>query len=153
MGGYICKKALTLGGERYVPGDMIPASAVMAGRELKLSHSGYIVQANLNDDEKACPTEGHILANNGHTAPDTIILPVHAEEGLLEATVSPQSVYTAFNILQLPEKEASAAIKATDDDDALMLANAIERRKGVAAALAKRHGELTKAGDADVEDV
>ena len=166
MSGYVCKKKITLSGNEYVPGELIPAEAVLPSRALSLMRSNYIVAATdpeaadviAKAEEAASASEGDNSSQRDEKGDNLINLPIHTSEGILTATVSPQAVSTAFTILQLSEKEAKEVIKATEDDDALMLVNAIERRKGVGSAVAERHEQLTgsedgKAGDADVEDV
>ena len=150
MSGYICKKMISLSGTTFVPGDVIPAEAVLPSRVLALKRSNYIVEADLD----APVTEAPKTAQNSDFDNYPIEIPISTSEGLLSATVGSKSVATAFSILQLTEKDAKAAITDLEDDDALMLMNAVERRKNVLAAVKERHEKLTEeAGGADGTDV
>lgn len=150
MSGYICKKMISLSGTTFVPGDVIPAEAVLPSRVLALKRSNYIVEAELD----APVTEASKTAQNSDFDNYPIEIPISTSEGLLSATVGSKSVATAFSILQLTEKDAKAAITDLEDDDALMLMNAVERRKNVLAAVKERHEKLTEeAGGADGTDV
>ena len=145
MNGYICMKAISLSGTQYVPGDAIPAEAVLPGRVLALTRSKYI--AEVGDEDLAARTP--VSPQNRNSEPTPINIPISTAEGLLEAPVSSQTVITAFTILQLSEKDAKAAIADVEDDDALMLMNAVERRKNVLTALKERHETLTEGAGGD----
>ena len=150
MGGFICMKPMTLSGQDFVPGDVIPAGVVLPSRELALKRNNSIVEAPETGAEAETPK----MAQNSDFDSYPIEIPISTSEGLLTATVSSKSVASAFSILQLSEKEAKTAIAAETDDDALMLVNAVERRKNVLAAVKARHESLTpEAGGADGTDV
>lgn len=154
MSGFICMKPITLSGQQFVPGDVIPAGVVLPSRELALKRNGCIVEAPENVQGETPSTEASKLPQNSDFDNYPIEIPISTSEGLLTATVGSKSVATAFSILQLGEKDAKAAIETVTDDDALMLMNAVERRKNVLSALKARHETLTaEGGGADGEDV
>ena len=150
MSEYICKKGISLSGTQYVPGEVIPAEAILPSRVLTLKRSGHIVEADFN----ASGDKGAYSTQNSDSDVHPIKIPISTPDGSFEATVSSQEVYDAFSILQLPEKEAKDAIALVDDDNTLMLIDSAERRKNVLSAIRKRHEELeAKDGEADGEDV
>ncbi len=147
MSEYICKNPISLGGKDYAVGDKIPDGIVLPRRAIALIRSNYIVEVTKENtgshsDSNECSDLGHIN------------IPIRTSNEILTATVSPQSVSMAFSILQLGADEAIITIAETSDDDALMLINAVERRKGVLNALKERHAKLAKKdGDADACNV
>ena len=150
MSGYVCNKMITLSGKQYVPGDVIPAEAILPSRVLALKRSNHIAEAEIEAD--APDTQNSRQNSDFDSYP--IELPISTPEGIVSAAVSTKTVAAVFSILQLPEKEAKTAISDLEDDDALMLMNAVERRKNVLSAVKERHSMLTEeAGGADGEDI
>lgn len=56
---FLCRKAITLGTERYEPGNEIPEEAVLNSRKRALIANGYI--AEMNTDEKEAAPAGAAL--------------------------------------------------------------------------------------------
>lgn len=149
MGGFICLKSISLSGTQFIPGERIPAESILPSRVLALKRSGYIAEAERED-----ATTPSKMPQNSDFDNYPIEIPIITSEGLLAATVGSKSVYKALSILQLPDKEAKEEISGTTDDDALMIVNAVEKRKGVLSAVKERHEFLTaEGGDQDGQDV
>ena len=142
MNGFICMKPLTLSAKDFFPGDTIPAESVLASRVLALKRSGYIAEAGDKEDD----TKASKLPQNSDYDNYPIEIPISTTEGILTATVGSKSVHTAFLILQLSEKDAKAEISHLTDDDALMLINAVEKRKNVLTSVKERHEYLESEG-------
>ena len=152
MNGYTCGKQITLSGKTFFPGDAIPPEYVLKTRELALVRSGCIVKATGTPDEKPekAKKETQATATSGETK---ISIPIIDGGKKMDATISPASVYRAFEILQITEKSAVKACKTEKDDDALMLVNAVDQRKAVIAAANARHEALVQeAGEAGGSD-
>ena len=142
MGDYVCVKPVFLSGTYYAPGERIPEGTILSSRVLALKRSGYIADAPAGE-EKGSKGEG-----------TQITIPIHAESGAtLEAVVNVPSLSRAIDILQMSVKEARTAVQAETDCDALMLLDALDRRKDVLSAVKERVVALTEGGGSDGEEV
>lgn len=139
MNGYICTKGLTLSGTEYVPGDSIPAEAVLPHRVRALKNQGYIAA---QVEAAAAPPEEPQAATK---EPVPIVIPLTRDGGVYELVAAPESIVAAACNLQLTAEKAVEAIKAMEDGDALVLIHALDSRKTVMAAAQARAEELEKA--------
>lgn len=148
MSGFVCTKSISLSGTQFLPGERIPAECVLPSRVLALKRSGYITEAETVEDPRPSKTP-----YNGENGSIPVEIPIITSEGILTATVSSRAVSTAFTIMQSTEKEAREILETVTDDDALMLVNAAEKRKGVLSAVRERHEFLTGDGDSNGKDL
>lgn len=131
MEGYICNKACNFGGVAYNAGDTIPFEAVLPSRERTLINQGYITPANIAAEAPAsaqAPFEPIAGVN----------VPIIAEEGTLELTLSPEGIAEGIRILQLNAKEAEKAIRKLEEEEILILIDALDERTTVRAAAKNR---------------
>ena len=149
MGGYICLKPIKLSGSDYLPGNTIPAEAVLPSREMTLKKNRCI--ADLPDEGSLGAAQ---LPKGEGFDNFPIEIKVNTSEGSKTVAVGSKSVAEAIAILQLSEKDAKAAVGKTEDGDVLTIVGAADHRKNVISAVKERHSILTEeAGDADGTDV
>lgn len=148
MSEFICKKPITLSGRDFSYGEVIPDGFVLPGRALTLIRSNYIAEISGElPVPEAQMSNTHIQSENEDTL---ITIPISTENGILEATMSSQSVITALTIMQKNVEDAGTDIAELEDTDALLILNAVDSRKGIQKAAEERNTQLQKAGNDDV---
>ncbi len=131
MEGYICSKACNFGGVAYNAGDTIPFDAVLPSRERTLINQGYITPANI-------AAEGPASTQVPFEPLAGVNVPIVAEEGTLELILSPEGIAEGIRILQLNAKEAEKAIRKLEEEEILILIDALDERTTVRAAAKNR---------------
>lgn len=135
MSEFVCKKPITLSGRNFSYGEVIPEGYVLPGRALALIRSNYIAEIEGGPTEEKGVPITPIQGENGDTL---ITIPIEANEGILEATMSSQSVITFFTINQKNAEDAKNAIGNLDDSNALLLLSVFDTRKTVKDAATER---------------
>lgn len=102
MDGYICTKACTLSTVEYLPGEPIPAGAVLGSRVRALIRQGYITPVN----------EAPAIAEVAEIPP----LPLHTPDGTVGVTLTPQELVQLVEAAQLPYDEARIQFDALPDE-------------------------------------
>ena len=142
MSDFICTKGLTLGGVDYTPGQTIPAGAVLPSRVRALARQGYITQV---DDTPKGQSEPPAKPLTPTMEPGPITIPLTVDGGVYEVVATPEDIITTAGILQLTVEEAKPAIEGIDSEEALILINALDSRKGIKEAARARAEALDDA--------
>ena len=142
MSGYICKKPIMLSGISFSSGEIIPEGLVLPQRVLALARSNYIVEmeGGLLQEEAVTP----ILPFQGENGDTLITIPISTKNGILEVTTSSQVVTTVFTIMQKKVEDAEKDIAELDDEDTLIILNAVDSRKGIKKAAEERNAQLNE---------
>lgn len=143
MSEFVCKKPITLSGRDFSYGEVIPDGYVLPGRALTLIRSNYIAEVEsgvLQAEEAVTP----IRPFPGETGETLITIPISTENGILEVITSSQTVTTVFSIMQKTVEEAEKDIAGLEDENALILLNAADSRKGIQKAAEERATQLSK---------
>lgn len=144
MSEFICKKPITLSGRSFSYGEVIPDGFVLPGRALSLVRSNYIAEIEggvLHSEESS------IMPFQSENDETLITIPISTEKGILEVTTSSQTIITVFSIMQKKVEDAETDIAELEDEDALILLNAADSRKGIQKAAEERSVILKKAGE------
>ena len=143
MSEFVCKKPITLSGRSFSYGEIIPDGFVLPGRALALVRSNYIteVEGGMLQTEEAVTPIQPFQEDNGETL---ITIPISTEKGILEATISSQTAITVFTIMQKKVEDAEKDIAELEDEDALILLDAVDSRKGIKKAAEERSVQLRK---------
>lgn len=143
MSEFVCKKPITLSGRDFSYGEVIPDGYVLPGRALTLIRSNYITEIEtsvLRAEEEVTP----IRSFQSETEESLITIPIITEKGILEVITSSQTVTTVFTIMQKTVEEAEKDIAGLEDENALILLNAADPRKGIRKAAEERAAQLNK---------
>jgi len=143
MSEFICKKPIVLSGRSFSYGEIIPDGFVLPGRTLALIRSNYITEVDgglLQAEEYTTSILPFQIENE---AP-LITIPINTDNGVLEIITSSQTVITVFTIMQKKVEDAEKDIAELEDEDALILLNAADSRKGIQKAAEERNMQLKK---------
>lgn len=143
MSEFVCKRPITLSGRSFSYGEVIPDGYVLSGRALTLIRSNYIAEVEsgvLQAEEAVTP----IRPFQDETVETLITIPISTENGILEVITSSQTVTTVFSIMQKTVEEAEKDIAGLEDENALILLNAADSRKGIQKAAEERATQLNK---------
>jgi len=77
------------------------------------------------------PTEGDYETS-------AIVLPIMTKEGVLELSLSPEDVITAITTLQLNADDAAKAVGTIENEETLILIDALDARKTVKTAIIEK---------------
>lgn len=138
---YICRKALSLGGVTYQPGDAIPDGAVLPSRVRSLTSCGYIVEQT---DEPAAEAAAPAGENSG----SVLYVPIKGDEGLA-VPIHVDGAAFIFALQQSTADEAAAMVQDVEDENVLILIHATDSRKSVRAAAKARAAALHPSEDAN----
>lgn len=148
MSEFICKKPITLSGQSFSYGDVIPDGFVLPGRELSLIRSNYIAEIGSGAMITDTVPDGSLEWQTGEASPpNPIIIPITVNEGILELATSPQTIINVLTIMQKTVEDATEDINVLTDRDALLLLNAVDSRAGIKKAAEKRNSQLGAAED------
>lgn len=151
MSEFVCKKPITLSGRDFSYGEIIPNGYVLPERALTLIRSNYITEVEsgmLQAEETVTP----IRPFQGETGETLITIPISTENGILEVITSSQTVITVFSIMQKTVEEAEKDIAGLEDENALILLNAADSRKGIQKASEERATQLNKGAEPPEEN-
>lgn len=146
MSEFICKKPVTLSGRTFSYGEVIPNGFVLPGRALSLVRSNYITEIE-GGALQAKGAEMPIQPFQSENGESLITIPISTEKGILEVITSSQTVTTVFTIMQKKVEDAEKDIAELEDEDALILLNAVDSRKGIQKAAEERNVQLHKKPD------
>lgn len=151
MSEFICKKPITLSGRTFSYGEIIPDGFVLPGRALSLVRSNYI--AEIEGDALRAEDAGTPIQPFQNENEETLItIPISTEKGILEVITSSQTITTVFTIMQKKVEDAEKDIAELEDEDALILLNAVDSRKGIQKAAEERNAQLHKKTDLQEEE-
>lgn len=155
MREFVCVKPITLSGRNFSYGDIIPDGYVLPERALALIRSNYITSFESETPVSEAVTP--IRPFQGETGETLITIPISTENGILEVITSSQTVTTVFSIMQKTVEEAEKDIAGLEDENALILLNAADSRKGIQKAAEERATQLNKgpednAGNGEVQE-
>lgn len=152
MSEFVCKKPITLSGRDFSYGEVIPDGYVLPGRALALIRSNYIaeVESGVLQAEEAVTS---IRPFQGEIGETLITIPISTENGILEVITSYQTVTTVFSIMQKKVEEAEKDIAGLEDENALILLNAADSRKGIQKAAEERAAQLNKGPESPEDNV
>lgn len=146
MSEFICKKPVTLSGHTFSYGEVIPNGFVLPGRALSLVRSNYITEIE-GGARLVKGVEIPIQPFQSENEENLITIPISTEKGILEVITSSQTVTTVFTIMQKKVEDAEKDIAELEDEDALILLNAVDSRKGIQKAAEERNVQLHKKPD------
>lgn len=146
MSEFICKKPVTLSGRTFSYGEVIPNGFVLPGRALSLVRSNYITEIE-GGELQVKGAEMPIQPFQSENGKSLITIPISTEKGILEVITSSQTVTTVFTIMQKKVEDAEKDIAELEDEDALILLNAVDSRKGIQKAAEERNVQLHKKPD------
>lgn len=138
---YICRKALSLGGVTYQPGDAIPDGAVLPSRVRSLTSCGYIVEQT---DEPAAEAAAPAGGNSG----SVLYVPIKGDDELT-VPIPVDGAAFIFTLQQSTADEAAAMLQDVEDENVLILIHATDSRKSVRAAAKARAAALHPSEDAN----
>lgn len=138
---YICRKALSLGGVTYQPGDAIPDGAVLPSRVRSLTSCGYIVEQT---DEPAAGAAAPAGENSG----SVLYVPIKGDDDLA-VPIPVDGAAFIFALQQSTADEAAAMVQDVEDGNVLILIHATDSRKSVRAAAKARAAALHPSEDAN----
>lgn len=166
MNGYICTKSCTFGGVAYSVGDAIPFDAVLPSRERALIKQGFIAKATdpevlqkenekliarIEELEKDAPGDQE-TPPGGEKEPEGIVIPITAQGGVLELTMTPGDIIKAVATLQLNAEEAAKAVAEIEKEETLILIDALDERKTVKRAIMAKVEEMQAKEENDGEE-
>lgn len=140
MSGYTALKPLSLNGDNYVAGDIIPEEAIVPSRISILKRTGYI--APVLDT----PVDGAELAPVAQEGEIGVSLPINTENGTVELVASESDLAAAFTVLQMKSDDIPAAIKTLESENALIIIDALTKAQAVKKAARARAQELAAGG-------
>lgn len=138
MNGFICTKALTLGGVGYEVGQEIPPEAVLPNRVRALKHQGYI--AHKVETAAAAAEE----PQEEPKAPTPVVIPITKDGKVLELCVAPADIVMAVSAMQHNAEDAAKVVSGIESEEALILIDALDTRKTVKAAILSRVEAMKK---------
>lgn len=143
MSDYTALKPLSLNGDSYAEGDIIPEEAIVPSRVPTLKRTGYI--APLLDT----PADGAELPRDDREGEVAVSLPIITENGTGELVASESDIVAAFNVLQMKPDDIPIAIKALESENALIIIDALTKAQAVKKAARARAQELIAGGGDD----
>ena len=130
---YTCIKKLSLSGNRYYPGDIIPDDAFLEGSAAKLIKAKYVAESNdsLAAASASLPEDEPVIAVVFADGDSSSAYPVNSEQ--LQAIADTMSKTSA---------DASAAVREISDESVLAFIRYVDSRKAVREAAEKRLASL-----------
>lgn len=142
MSAYTCIKPATFAGNRYMPGDIIPAGAIPADRVDAVIRLGLIAET-----AAPAPAGADGLSESfAEVKPVLVAVPVIQEDGTVQQLdITGDGVAIAVATMQMNAESAVEQIAAIADISTLVMIGACDTRKTVKKAAAARIDELVKA--------
>ena len=135
MSEYTCMKPATFAGNKYMPGDIVPAAAIPADRVDAVIRLGLIAETTAPAPAGAAGlSEGF-----AEMKPVLVSVPIIQEDGTV------QQLDVAVSTMQMTADGAVEQIAAIADISTLVVIGACDSRKTVKKAAAPRVDELIKA--------
>lgn len=128
---YIAKRPCRFMGNEFKIGDVVPEEFILPGNAHNLVKMGTIADAG-----------------DGDYDPEYISVIVHADEGDIPLTISPEGIQAIFDVLGSNATDAKTIVEKMDEGDALILLHVSDSRKSVKEAAEAR----AKALNSESED-
>jgi len=125
MAYYVAVKPCKFGGQRFLIGESIPADVIQPGAANNLLRMGIIAEASEG------PATGTIEATQEERTQPVIEITIHAEEGDLDLTPTPEGLQAIFDVLSTNVSGAESIINGMTDEDALILLHISDSRKSI----------------------
>lgn len=138
---YICRKALSLGGTTYQPGEAIHDGAVLPSRVRSLTSCGYIMEQT---DEPAAEAAAPSVETSG----GVLYVPIKGDDDLT-VPIPVDGAAFIFALQQSAADEAASMLQDVEDENILILIHATDSRKSVRAAAKARAAALHPSEDAN----
>lgn len=130
---YFAKKVCMFSGHNFLKGEVIPEELVLKSKVPELIKTGVI------EVVESAKADG------------TICIPVKAEEGILELYLSEEDIVKVFDVLHGGADEAKAIIDDMTSNDALILIDITDNRKGIKDYVKKRAKAILKSDEESVD--
>lgn len=127
------------------------AADAKATPEGTTSMSAYVAELEANTKamiDEMTSMSAHIARLEAATPPGTptegdqetsaIVVPITTKEGVLELSLTPEDVITAITTLQLNADDAAKAVGTIENEETLILIDALDARKTVKTAISKK---------------
>lgn len=156
MRAFTCLKPATFAGVKYMPGDVIPAEAIPAGRVTAVIRMGLVAEhkeAAPGTQETAATREAELreelertrealeaaqTAQESAGGPEGIVIPLTRDGGAFEAVTTVEGLLQVTSVLQMTVENAQKAIADITDETVLILIHGLDSRKGIQTAAEKR---------------
>ena len=133
---YIALKPFRSAGVDYIVDDKVDVSKLNEAQIANLVHKKLIVKTG--EDETVLPATPF---------PETVTIPVDAEDGTIEVSMTPEQLLAVIAILQLTAEEAAKEVNELTEDAQLVLIHRLDTRKTVKTAAQNRAEALAKAAE------
>lgn len=143
--GYVAVKALTLCGNKYLPGEHILEEHLLPTRIRRLLDNNCIARVNA---QEAAASSG-ILETEGDKR--QIVIPIAQEPStdgeaaeVFSVPLTEGDIQEVFSIMQMTVEEASKAIEKIDNENMLIVLHGADSRQGVKKAAKKQAERLNE---------
>lgn len=133
---YIALKPFRSAGVDYIVDDKVDVSKLNEAQIANLVHKKLIVKTG-EDEANASTTP----------VPELVTIPVNADDGTIEVSMTPEQLLAVIAILQLTAEDAAKAIKDLTEESQLILIHRLDTRKTVKEAAQNRAEALAKAAE------
>lgn len=133
---YIALKPFRSAGVDYIIDDKVDVSKLNEAQIANLVHKKLIVKTG--EDETILP---------GTPFPESVTIPVDADDGTIEVSMTPEQLLVVIAILQLTADDAAKAVKELTEEAQLILIHRLDTRKTVKEAAQNRAEALAKAAE------
>ncbi|MGN0489340.1 MAG: hypothetical protein ACI4HO_08775 [Ruminococcus sp.] len=145
MSGYIALKPALYNGKEYSAGETIPAEEIIPARIPALIRTGAIADATATEKGATAPAV-EVLSAKG------IVLPIQAENGVLELPASEKDIVTAIEVLQLKADDIPQAVSVVNSEEALIIIDALTKSQAVKKAVRARAEQLEAKAEETTEE-
>ena len=133
---YIALKPFRSAGVDYIIDDKVDVSKLNEAQIANLVQKKLIVKTG--EDETVLP---------GTPVAELVTIPVDAEDGTIEVSMTPEQLLVVIAILQLTAEKAAEAVNELTEDSQLVLIHRLDTRKTVKTAAQNRAEALAKAAE------
>ena len=133
---YIALKPFRSAGVDYIIDDKVDVSKLNEAQIANLVQKKLIVKTG--EDETVLPATPF---------PETVTIPVDADDGTIEVSMTPEQLLAVIAILQLTAEEAAKEVNELTEDAQLVLIHRLDTRKTVKTAAKNRAEALAKAAE------
>ena len=133
---YKALKPFRSAGVDYIIDDKVDVSKLNEAQIANLVQKKLIVKTG--EDENVLPATPF---------PETVTIPVDADDGTIEVSMTPEQLLAVIAILQLTADDAAKAVNELTEDAQLVLIHRLDTRKTVKTAAQNRAEALAKAAE------
>lgn len=133
---YIALKPFRSAGVDYIIDDKVDVSKLNEAQIANLVQKKLIIKTG--EDETVLPAT---------PIPELVTIPVDAEDGTIEVSMTPEQLLAVIAILQLTAEEAAKEVNELTEDAQLVLIHRLDTRKTVKTAAQNRAEALAKAAE------